>query len=95
MEEQRKLQLATDFYQLSVSNVYFEKGFKDRKAVFDVFIRRNPFEGGYSVFAGLEQVIEYINNLRFEEDDIALLRENHPELTRNNQSSKSYSYKSF
>ena len=64
MEKQRKLELATDFYQLSVSNVYEAKGFKDRKAVFDVFIRRNPFEGGYSVFAGLEQVIDYINNLK-------------------------------
>lgn len=81
MERKRKLELATDFYQLSVSNVYESKGFKDRQAVFDVFIRRNPFEGGYSVFAGLEQVIEYINNLRFDEEDIKLLKENHPELT--------------
>ncbi|MCO8194028.1 nicotinate phosphoribosyltransferase [Anaerofustis sp. NSJ-163] len=81
MEKQRKLELATDFYQLSVSNVYEAKGFKDRKAVFDVFIRRNPFEGGYSVFAGLEQVIDYINNLKFDDDDIKMLKENHPELT--------------
>ena len=83
MEEtkKRKLQLSTDFYQLSVGNVYIEEGLDDTTAVFDLFIRRNPFSGGYTVFAGLENVIDYITQLRFEEEDIQMLKENHPELT--------------
>ena len=81
MDKQRRLQLCTDYYQLSVSNVYFERGFQDRKAVFDVFTRRNPFKGGYSVYAGLEQVIDYVKNLKFDKEDIEMLRANHPDLT--------------
>ncbi|MBE6038262.1 MAG: nicotinate phosphoribosyltransferase [Anaerofustis stercorihominis] len=79
--KQRKLHLATDFYQFSVSNVYHEVGLGDRTAVFDLFFRKNPFDGGYAIFAGLEQVIEYIQNMKFEEEDLRMLKENHPELT--------------
>ena len=79
--KQRKLNLATDFYQFSVSNVYYEMGLADRTAVFDLFFRKNPFDGGYAIAAGLEQVIEYIENMRFTEEDIQLLHKNHPELT--------------
>ncbi|MEG0075765.1 MAG: nicotinate phosphoribosyltransferase [Eubacterium sp.] len=82
MQFERKLQLATDLYQLSMGNVYLEDGKQDEIAVFDVFIRRNPFKGGYTVCAGLEQVIDYIEGLAFEEEDVCLLEKNHPEFSR-------------
>ncbi len=77
----RKLHLATDFYQMSMSNVYFCEGMHKDEAIFDVFIRTNPFRGGYTVFAGLEQVIEYLQNIRFEKEDIDMLKKHHPELS--------------
>ncbi len=81
MQFPRKLQLATDLYQMSMGNVYVNDGKQDEVAVFDGFIRRNPFGGGYTVSAGLEQVIAYINGLRFDDEDIAMLKANHPEFT--------------
>lgn len=81
MQFPRKLQLATDLYQLSMGNVYLNEGKQDEIAVFDMFIRKNPFGGGYTVSAGLEQVIDYIEGLAFTDDDIALLHKNHPEFT--------------
>ncbi len=81
MQFERKLQLATDLYQLSMANVYFNEGKQDQEAVFDLFIRKNPFNGGYTVAAGLEQVIEYVKNLKFTDEDIKQLRENHPEFS--------------
>lgn len=83
MEKIRKPQLATDYYQLSAGNVYMIEGLDNKTAVFDMFIRKNPFEGGYTVFAGLEQVIEYIQNLSFTGEDIDMLKKNHPELAEN------------
>lgn len=83
MQFERKLQLATDLYQMSMGNVYVEDGKQDEMAVFDVFIRNNPFSGGYTVAAGLEQVIEYIEGLAFEEEDVRLLKKNHPEFQIN------------
>jgi nicotinate phosphoribosyltransferase len=79
----RMLHLATDFYQMSMSNVYICEGMQDSEAVFDVFIRKNPFKGGYTVFAGLEQVIEYLSNIHFEDTEIQMLKRNHPELSDN------------
>lgn len=81
MQFPRKLQLATDLYQMSMGNVYLNDDKQNEVAVFDVFIRQNPFEGGYTVAAGLEQVIDYIEGLSFDEEDIALLHKNHPEFT--------------
>ncbi|MFA0815971.1 MAG: nicotinate phosphoribosyltransferase [Anaerofustis sp.] len=81
MDKVRKLQFATDFYQFSVSNVYAADKKGDEVAVFDLFIRKNPFQGGYTVFAGLEQIIEFINDLHYSDEDIRLLKENHPEMT--------------
>lgn len=63
-----------DFYQLTMGNGYFKTKYKDKTAYFDLFFRRVPDGGGFAVCAGLEQVIEYIENLRFDEDDIAFLR---------------------
>jgi len=81
MQFDRKLQLATDLYQFTMGNVYVQDGKENEEAVFDVFIRTNPFEGGYTVVAGLEQVIEYINGIRFSSADTALLKKNHPEFS--------------
>ncbi len=68
------LSLLTDFYQLTMSYGYFKKGMGDREAVFNLFFRSNPFAGGYTVMAGLSQVIDYLNNFKFSESDIAYLR---------------------
>jgi nicotinate phosphoribosyltransferase len=70
----RNLSMLTDFYQLTMGNGYLEKGMKDRIAYFDMFFRRIPDDGGYVIIAGLEQLIEYINNLSFAEEDINFLR---------------------
>lgn len=63
-----------DFYELSMANGYFQTPLKDRITYFDVFFRRVPDNGGFAIAAGLEQVIEYIQNLHFTEEDIAYLR---------------------
>lgn len=63
-----------DFYELSMANGYFQTPLKDRITYFDVFFRRVPDGGGFAIAAGLEQVIEYIRNLNFTEEDIAYLR---------------------
>lgn len=63
-----------DFYQLTMGNGYFKSKHKDTIAYFDVFFRRVPDNGGFAVCAGLEQVIGYIENLHFDDDDIEFLR---------------------
>ena len=72
--DSRKLELVTDFYELTMSNCYFTKSIQDTIAYFDVFFRKIPDEGGYVIFAGLEQVIDYVKNLKFDEDDISYLK---------------------
>lgn len=69
------LTLHTDLYQINMAETYWEDNIHDRKAVFDVYFRKNPFGNGYAVFAGLERVIEYIEQFRFTESDIAYLRD--------------------
>ena len=66
-----------DFYELSMANGYFQTPLKDRITYFDVFFRRVPDGGGFAIAAGLEQVIEYIRDLNFTEEDIAYLRAKH------------------
>lgn len=73
MKETRNLTLVMDFYELTMSQCYFNRG-SEQEVVFDLFYRKNPDEGGLCVFAGLEQVIEYVKNLHFEEDEIEYLR---------------------
>ena len=63
-----------DFYELSMANGYFQTPLKERITYFDVFFRRVPDGGGFAIAAGLEQVIEYIRDLNFTEEDIAYLR---------------------
>ena len=62
-----------DFYELTMSQCYFNDN-KDKEVVFDLFYRKNPDDGGYCVFAGLEQVVDYVSNLHFEKEDIDYLR---------------------
>ncbi len=62
-----------DFYELTMGNGYFEKGYKDKITYFDVFYRRVPDGGGFAIACGLEQVIEYIKDLHFSDKDIAYL----------------------
>lgn len=62
-----------DFYELTMGNGYFEKGYKDTITYFDVFYRRVPDGGGFAIACGLEQVIEYIKDLHFSPEDIAYL----------------------
>lgn len=66
--------LLCDFYELTMANGYFELGKGDEIAYFDVFFRTVPDGGGFAIFAGLEQVIDYIKNLKFTEEDISFLR---------------------
>ncbi len=66
--------LLCDFYELTMGNGYLLSGLGDRISYFDVFFRTIPNNGGYAITAGLEQVIEYIENLHFTEDDLEFLR---------------------
>ena len=63
-----------DFYELTMGNGYLEHGMQDRITYFDVFFRSVPDDGGYAIAAGLEQIIDYIENLHFTDEDIAYLR---------------------
>ena len=66
--------MITDFYELTMANGYFCGGMRDKMTYFDVFFRSVPDDGGYAIAAGLEQVIEYIRTLHFDESDIEFLR---------------------
>ncbi len=70
----RNLTMLCDFYELTMSQGYFAKGMQDKIVYFDVFYRKNPDNGGFAIVAGLEQIVEYIKNLKFTEDDIEFLR---------------------
>ena len=69
----RNLTLLTDLYELTMMQGYYEKG-QNENVIFDVFFRQNPCNNGYSVCAGLDQVIDYIKNLHFTYDDVDYLR---------------------
>lgn len=70
----RKLSMLMDFYELTMANGYFSNGMKDDIVYFDMFFRKNPDGAGFSIVAGLEQVIQYIKELKFTEHDIEFLR---------------------
>ena len=72
--EKRNLTMVMDLYELTMANGYFNDGDKETKVAFDVFYRKNPDKGGFAIFAGLEQIIEYIESLHFAEEDVAYLR---------------------
>ena len=66
----RNLTMLVDFYEYTMANGYFANGKKDTIAYFDMFFRSVPDGGGFAIMAGLEQVIEYLDNLEFTEEDI-------------------------
>jgi len=68
------LTMLCDFYELTMSNGYFKNGFYKRTTYFDVFFRNVPDNGGFAIAAGLEQVVDYIENLHFSKEDIDYLR---------------------
>ena len=76
MDKNKKLNMTMlcDYYELTMGNGYFKAGYKDRITHFDLFFRTIPDNGGYAIAAGLEQVIDYIRDLHFDEEDIAYLR---------------------
>ena len=74
VEDERNLTMLMDFYELTMSNGYFVKGLKDKKVVFDMFYRKNPEEGGFVIFAGLEQFVKYVQDISFTDSDIEYLR---------------------
>ncbi len=63
-----------DFYELTMANGYFQTDIAQQICYFDVFFRSVPDEGGFAITAGLEQIVDYIQNLRFDEEDIEFLR---------------------
>lgn len=72
--ERLNLTMLTDFYELTMANGYLMNGLKDRIAYFDMFFRKVPDNGGFAIMAGVEQVIQYLNNLKFYDEDIEYLR---------------------
>ncbi len=72
--QRENLTMLCDFYELTMANGYFLTGKKDTISYFDVFFRSIPDKGGFAITAGLEDVVRYIQNLRFTEEDIAYLR---------------------
>ena len=75
MELKRNLTMLTDFYELTMAGGYFEEGYTEKTCVFDMFFRKVPDGGGFAICAGLEQLIESLENLRFTPEDIAYLRQ--------------------
>ena len=71
--DKRNLELLTDFYEFTMANGYFMKNMNNI-AYFDIFFRKNPDDGGYSIFAGLEQIIDFVKSLHFTDEDINYLR---------------------
>lgn len=64
----------TDQYELTMAQVYFNKGLKNETAIFDYFFRKLPFEGGYAILAGLEDLLQTVEQLQFDEKDIVFLK---------------------
>lgn len=69
--DKRNLSMMMDLYEMTMANGYFaDPNAFQRKVTFDVFYRQNPDHGGFAIFAGLEQIVDYIENMHFEDDDI-------------------------
>lgn len=72
--KKENMAMLCDFYEFTMSNGFFKNGFYKRSVYFDVFFRKVPDNGGFAVAAGLEQVIDYIRDLHFDDEDIEYLR---------------------
>ncbi|KJD54541.1 nicotinate phosphoribosyltransferase, partial [Bacillus amyloliquefaciens] len=69
------LALHTDLYQINMAETYWRDGIDQKKAVFELFFRKLPFDSGFAVFAGLEKAIEFLRDFRFTESDLVYLKE--------------------
>src|SRR5690606_377451 len=69
------LALLTDFYQLTMANSYWKSGKSEQEAVFTLFFRKNPFQNGFTIAAGLEYVVDYCRNFSYKEEDLRYLAE--------------------
>lgn len=72
--DKRNISMMMDFYEMTMANGYFETGGEHSRVAFDVFYRRNPDGGGFAIFAGLEQIIEYVENMHFSAADVEYFR---------------------
>ena len=72
--KKENMAMLCDFYEFTMSNGYFKNGFYKKNVYFDVFFRKVPDNGGFAIMAGLEQAIEYIRELHFEDEDIEYLK---------------------
>lgn len=71
---ERNLSMVMDFYEMTMANGYFNLADNAKQVAFDVFYRKNPDNGGFAIFAGMEQIIDYVTNLHFSKEDIEYLR---------------------
>ena len=72
--ENRNISMMMDLYEMTMANGYFKDYKEDDWVIFDVFYRKNPDDGGFAIFAGLEQVLDYLENMHFSDEDIQYLR---------------------
>lgn len=70
--------LLTDLYQITMSYAYWKNRTFDSEAVFDLFFRKHPFQGEFTIFAGLEEALRYVASFRFSDDQIDQLRRQFP-----------------
>ncbi len=73
-KEKKNLTMLADFYEFTMANGYFENGMEDKIAYFDMFFRSIPDDGGFAIMAGVEQLIGYLQNLKFYDEDIEYFR---------------------
>ncbi|MBU3110341.1 nicotinate phosphoribosyltransferase [Clostridium lacusfryxellense] len=74
VRNERNLTMLVDFYELTMANGYLDNGVQDKIAYFDMFFRRIPDAGGYCIMGGVQQLIEYLSNLNFTDDDLSYLK---------------------
>lgn len=72
--DRTNLTMLTDFYEITMANGYFQNGMDEKTAYFDMFFRKVPDNGGFAIMAGVEQLIQYLENLRFTDEDLTYLR---------------------
>ena len=72
--DKRNLSMMMDLYEMTMANGYFSDPNAQRKVTFDVFYRQNPDHGGFAIFAGLEQIVDYLENMHFDAEDIEYFR---------------------
>ena len=73
-KDKKNLTMLADFYEFTMANGYFEHGMKDKIAYFDMFFRDIPDDGGFAIMAGVDQLIGYLKNLKFDDEDIEYFR---------------------